>query len=117
MAIKPPNINNPKTWVKFGLGFTPVGRVYNAVDMAVGLATGKDLTDRITSAATTTSSTKAPTTNTTTTTTNNNNKKKKKNDPVGISYTPAQLGPKNMRAGRLNKGGLVSYKSITDMER
>jgi hypothetical protein len=114
MAIKPPNINDPKTWVKFGLGFTPAGRVYNAVDTAVGLATGKSLTDRITSSATTTSSTKAPTTNTTTTNTNNNKKKK---DPVGVSYDPSQLGPKNMRVGRLAKGGRVSYKSISDMER
>lgn len=53
----------------------------------------------------------------TTTTTTNNNKKKKDDDPVGVSYDPAQLGPKNMRVGRLNKGGLVSYKSVTDMER
>ena len=53
----------------------------------------------------------------TTTTNTNNNKKKKDNDPVGVSYDPAQLGPKNMRVGRLNKGGLVSYKSISDMER
>jgi hypothetical protein len=54
---------------------------------------------------------------TTTTTNTNNNKKKKDDDPVGVSYDPAQLGPKNMRVGRLNKGGLVSYKSVTDMER
>ena len=114
MAIKPPNINDPKTWVKFGLGFTPAGRVYNAVDTAVGLATGKSLTDRITSSATTTSSTKAPTTKTTTTT--NNNKKKKDNGPVGVSYDPAQLGPKNMRVGRLAKGGLISRKSVFDLE-
>ena len=115
MAIKPPNINDPKTWVKAGLGFTPVGRVYNVVDTAVELATGKSLTDRVISSSTSPSSPKAPKTNTTTTNTNNN-KKKKDNDPVGVSYDPAQLGPKNMRVGRLNKGGLVSHRSVFDME-
>jgi len=51
-----------------------------------------------------------------TTTTNNNKKKKKDNDPVGVDYDPAQLGPKNMRVGRLAKGGLVSHKSVFDLE-
>ena len=115
MAIKPPNINDPKTLIKFGLGLTPAGRVYNAVDMAVGVATGKSLTDRITSSATTTSSTKAPTTKTTTTNTNNNKKKKK--EAVGVSYDPAQLGKKNMRVGRLSRGGMVTHKSIYDLEK
>jgi hypothetical protein len=53
----------------------------------------------------------------TTPTTTTDNTKKKKKDPVGVSYDPAQLGPKNMRVGRLAKGGLISYKSITDMEK
>jgi hypothetical protein len=117
MAIKPPNINDPKTWVKFGLGLTPAGRVYNLADVAVGVATGKSLTDRITSSVTKpTSSTKAPTTKTTTTTNTNNNKKKKK-EAVGVSYDPAQLGKKDMRVGRLSRGGMVSHKSIYDLEK
>jgi hypothetical protein len=53
----------------------------------------------------------------TTPTTTTDNTKKKKKDPVGVSYDPAQLGPKNMRVGRLAKGGRVSYKSISDMEK
>ena len=53
----------------------------------------------------------------TTPTTTTDNTKKKKKDPVGVSYDPAQLGPKNMRVGRLAKGGRVSYKSVFDMER
>jgi hypothetical protein len=52
----------------------------------------------------------------TTPTPTTDNTKKKKKDPVGVSYDPAQLGPKNMRVGRLAKGGRVSYKSISDME-
>lgn len=51
-----------------------------------------------------------------TTTTNQTKKKKKDDDPVGMYYEPAQLGPKNMRVGRYSKGGVVSYKSIADME-
>jgi len=51
------------------------------------------------------------------TTTTNTNKKKKDDDPVGVSYDPAQLGKKNMRVGRLSKGGMVSYKSIYDLEK
>lgn len=49
-------------------------------------------------------------------TTTSGTKKKKEKDPVGMSYDPAQLGQKNMRVGRYSKGGVVSYKSIADME-
>jgi hypothetical protein len=50
-------------------------------------------------------------------TTNTNNKKKKDDDPVGVGYDPAQLGKKNMRVGRLSRGGVVSHKSIYDLEK
>ena len=42
--------------------------------------------------------------------------KKKKKEAVGVSYDPAQLGKKNMRVGRLSKGGMVSHKSVFDLE-
>lgn len=60
--------------------------------------------------------TQGGTTTTSTTETTDETDNTKDDDAVGVAYNPAQLGPKNMRAGRLAKGGLVSHKSVFDLE-
>lgn len=56
------------------------------------------------------------TTTTPTTETTDETDNKKDDDAVGVAYNPAQLGPKNMRVGQFSKGGMVSHKSVFDLE-
>ena len=112
MAIKPklPNIMNLQSVagaVYTAVKPTPLGVALTAGNLISNATTGKTLTEHAIDAV------KPDKTKTTTT---DETDDKKDNDAVGVSYNPAQLGPKNMRAGRLAKGGLVSHKSVFDLE-
>ena len=125
MAIKPPNINDPKTWIKIAAGMTGPGRIYNIADAVTEAATGTSITDRVVDAVTSPSSPSTPKPPRT---------KAQRDKDLRAALDTARAADisdqkrKNLSDKMPNfargdfdrvpnsKGGVVSYKSVFDME-
>jgi len=125
MAIKPPNINDPKTWIKIAAGMTGPGRIYNIADAVTEVATGTSITDRVAGAVTSPSSPSTPKPPRTKAQQDRDREfaidavkaadisdQKRKN----LSDKMPNFARGDFDRAPNSKGGVVSYKSVFDME-